>query len=176
MSYWNGGGAVAVGGWSVSLATHFTRGPPAPPAPHTRHAPRHSPSLSSWKHSPVFRFLVCRVSYLLSVVLCFCLASVFCLQSSVCPVLFVSMSVCLCLWSNPSAPSTQPQSSSASNRTPTTPQQPASTATGGKTPCSSCQPTRHPLHAAAPSRQWLSSPTRCRGRRLALSRARPLVP
>ena len=79
--------------------------------PHTRHAPRHSLSLSSWEHSLVSRFLsvasliscLSCVSCLLSVLFCFCLTSVLCpvcfffywrLSVSVCPVCDCS-DVCL---------------------------------------------------------------------------------
>ena len=76
--------------------------------PHTRHASRHSLSLSSCKHSLVSRFLsvaslascLSCLSCLLSVLFCFCLASVLCLCCLVFvfpPSVRLSVRVHLCL-------------------------------------------------------------------------------
>ena len=100
MSDWRWCGAVAFGGWSVSLATHLISDPHTPPA----HTPRTSTLSVVLGTFPCVSFPVCRVSYLLSVLICFVSDL---LLSSVCPVLCVSVSVsssvfvclhvCLCL-------------------------------------------------------------------------------
>ena len=103
-------GAVAVGVWSISLATYLTRDPHAPPA----FTPRTSTlSLSSCSHSFVIRFLsvasfiscLSCVSCLLLVLFHFCLASILCLTClflvfppSVSVHLCLSVSVCVCLF------------------------------------------------------------------------------
>ena len=79
--------------------------------PHTRHTPPRSLSLSSCEHSLVSRFLsvaslvscLSCISCLLSVLFCFCLASVLCLSCLVFvfPLsvsVWVSVPVCVCLY------------------------------------------------------------------------------
>ena len=86
------GGAVAVGFWSVSLTTHLTGGPHAPPA--------HTPRTSTLSVSNVLQAFPCLSLSVASLISCLSCSVSALLLSSVCPDLFVSFfSVCpsLCL-------------------------------------------------------------------------------